>query len=214
MSIECLNRALKIQGLNPTQKLILVILANYADENNTCYPSYKHITKMIGLNTVKSVQQAVKHFVELGYLEIEHRTLDNGGFTSNRYHLKLPSVNKNPSTLQDTPHVSTTTTNTKDNTKDKIYSDTFKEFWKIYPRKIGRKTASRSFHKFDEKHYAKILYSVSLFAQENIATEERFIPHPTTWLNQERWLDYFELDEVGNVIRPKNKNKSLNNLAG
>jgi|TARA_Y100000033_G_scaffold1869_1_gene1658 hypothetical protein len=212
MSIECLNRALKIQGLNPTQKLILVILANYADENNTCYPSYKHLSKMIGLNTVKSVQQAVKHFVELGYIEIEHRTLDNGGFTSNRYHLKLPSVNKNPSTLQDTPHVSTTTTNTKDNTKIK-YSENFEWFWKVYPRKVSKKSAYKSFIKIDEKEHSRILYSVELFQKDNLQTEERFIPHATTWLNQERWMDYFETDNQG-VIRPKNKNKSLNNLAG
>ena len=99
-------------------------------------------------------------------------------------------------------------------TKTNTDSDSFIEFWKIYPRRIGRKTASKSFHKFDEKHYSKILYSTNLFARDNIGTEERFIPHPTTWLNQERWLDYFELDEVGNVIGPKEKLKSKNNLAG
>jgi len=32
MSIELLNKALKLEGLTPTKKLVLVILANYADE--------------------------------------------------------------------------------------------------------------------------------------------------------------------------------------
>ena len=45
MSIEFLNHALRVEGLPPTKKLILVILGNYADENGSCYPSYKHIAK-------------------------------------------------------------------------------------------------------------------------------------------------------------------------
>ena len=44
-------------------------------------------------------------------------------------------------------------------------------------------------------------------------TEEKFIPHPTTWLNQERWLDYFETDQYGCVVRAKPQ-KKINNLAG
>ena len=214
MSIECLNQALKINGLTPTKKFILVILSNYADVEGTCYPSYSHIAKIIGLKTTKGVRLAIKEFEELGYLRIEHRIAEHGGYTSNKYHLTLGGISDDPSISNDQSLVSSDTSNTKDKTKTNTDSDSFIEFWKIYPRRIGRKTASKSFHKFDEKHYSKILYSTNLFARDNIGTEERFIPHPTTWLNQERWLDYFELDEVGNVIGPKEKLKSKNNLAG
>ena len=215
MSIEYLNKSLKINGLTPTAKLVLVILANYADEKGSCYPSHKHIANMIGLKSKKSVQNYIKEFEKKNLLIIEHRRLDNGGYTSNRYTLTLDTTELHPMETSDTRVGLESSTNTKDKTKLNTDSDSFKEFWKIYPRRIGRKTASKSFHKFDEKHYAKIIYSVHLFARDNIATEERFIPHPTTWLNQERWLDYFELDEVGNVIRPKeNKSTNKNNLAG
>ena len=91
MSIECLNKALKIDGLTPTKKLVLVILANYADEKGTCYPSYKHIARVIGLETTRTIQNAIKEFEEMGLLRIERRKLDNGGYTSNRYHLTLKS---------------------------------------------------------------------------------------------------------------------------
>ena len=77
MSIECLNQALKITGLTPTKKFILVLLANYADEKGTCYPSYKLIAKSIGLKTHKGVQKTIKEFEQLGYLKIEHRFLEN-----------------------------------------------------------------------------------------------------------------------------------------
>jgi len=98
--------------------------------------------------------------------------------------------------------------NTKDDTKTiskNINDEYFKEFWKEYPRKIGKFQAKKSFGKFDEKNYSKIIYATKVFANENEATEEKFIPHPTTWLNQQRYLDY---------INKPIKNKTLNNLAG
>ena len=66
MSIECLNQALKIKGLTPTKKFILVLLANYSDERGSCYPSYRHIADTIGLKDTKGVQKAIKEFEELG----------------------------------------------------------------------------------------------------------------------------------------------------
>lgn len=208
MSIECLNKALKVNGLSPTKKLILVILGNYADEKGTCYPSYKHIAKLIGLNTTKTIQNAIKEFEQLGYLKVEHRKLENGGHTSNRYHLTLdnnPMVvdDHTPSVLVDKGQGSPITTNTKEDTKEYIHE--FELFWKHYPRKVGKYQASVSFAKYDEKHYSKIIYATKVFAQENLTTEERFIPHATTWLNQQRYLDFLE-----KTI----KNSTLNNLAG
>ena len=208
MSIECLNKALKINGLSPTKKLVLVILANYADEKGTCYPSYKHIAKMIGLGTTKTIQNAIKEFETLGYLKIEHRKLENGGFTSNRYHLTLnnnPMVIDNPTPVvsENTTQGSPKTNNTKEDTKEYIHE--FELFWKHYPRKVGKYQASVSFGKYDEKHYSKIIYATKIFAKENQTTEERFIPHATTFLNQQRYLDY---------LNKPNKDKTLNNLAG
>lgn len=216
MSIEYLNRALKVEGLTPTKKFILVILCNYADESGSCYPSYSHIAKIVGLKTNKGVRLAIKEFEELGFLRIEHRIADHGGYTSNRYHLLLDRISDDPSISVRERVGSSEINNTKEDTKTNTEDQAFVEFWKIYPRKVGRKSASKSFHKFDSKHYGKILYGVNLLARDCVGHEERFIPHATTWLNQERWLDYFELDEVGNVIGPKEQNKKLtqNQIAG
>lgn len=65
--------------------------------------------------------------------------------------------------------------------------DGFEQFWKIYPRRVGKGQARRAF--------ASALSKVSL--TDLIATlrgyefdpRERFQPHPATWLNGERWLD-------------------------
>ena len=68
MSIEALNKALNIQFENqtPTKRLILILLANYCDERNSCYPSYKHIAKLAGLKDTKHIATIIKECEQLG----------------------------------------------------------------------------------------------------------------------------------------------------
>lgn len=201
MSIECLNQAIKVEGLPPTKKLILILLANYADDQNSCYPSYKHIAKLVGLKTVKGIQKTIKEFEQMGLLRVEHRILENGSYTSNKYYLTLGGgVIKEPTPMNDTRVGSQTTNNTKDNTKT---NNQFEKFWKIYPRKIGKKTALQVFSKFDEKMIPKILHGTDCYAKEKINTEINYILHPTTFLRQERFMDY-----------ENQKERKITNLAG
>jgi hypothetical protein len=66
----------------------------------------------------------------------------------------------------------------------------FEEFWKAYPRKVARGSASRAFAKAVKKTSpATILEAVKLFAVSCAGKEPDFIPHAATWLNAERWSD-------------------------
>ena len=91
MSLHALNCALRYAGLSPTKKLVLVVLANYADETGSCYPSHKHIAEIVGLKDHKGVQKIIKGFEESGLLKVEKR-YNGGGQTSNRYHLNLTKM--------------------------------------------------------------------------------------------------------------------------
>jgi len=212
MSNDYVNKVKKLEGLKPTEKFILWVMADYADEKGSCYPSHGHIAQIIGLKTSKSVKLAIKKFVQLGLLTVKHRKIENGANTSNRYYLNPNMVIDNPRVLEEPTPSSSKTYNTPDNTKE-IYIEKFQIFWSIYPRKIGKKTANKTFCKYDEKHYDKILYGAQRFAEQTQGTQEKYIPHATTWLNQERWLDFFETDVTGCVTGVKQETK-INNLAG
>jgi hypothetical protein len=73
-------------------------------------------------------------------------------------------------------------------------SDHFQEFWRTYPKRVGKGAAVKA--------YAKALDSVggdalvildglrnAVQVWTTAGTEARFIPHPATWLNQGRWAD-------------------------
>jgi len=106
MSLECLNQSLKVKGLKPTEKLILVILANYADEHGSCYPSQQHIANITGLKDLKHIRKILHKFQDMGLIKIELRFQINGGNTSNRYHLSLGGGLQTPlGELTTAPHV-------------------------------------------------------------------------------------------------------------
>ena len=76
----------------------------------------------------------------------------------------------------------------------------FEEFWKEYPRKVGKGAAKRAFEKVIKTVTLETLVTAlrrqkcgSQWTRDN----GQYIPHPATWLNQQRWED--EVDGgVGN----------------
>lgn len=70
----------------------------------------------------------------------------------------------------------------------KIYrsNEEFDAFWHSYPRKVGKGAARKAYAKALLKTNSAVIAS----AVGRICVDEpEFIPHPATWLNQERWLD-------------------------
>jgi hypothetical protein len=79
----------------------------------------------------------------------------------------------------------------------------FDEFWSLYPRKIAKATARKAWAKLSPEQQLMAAKAIDTHCQYWSAkeTELEFIPHPATWLNQERWED--EL-----VIEPKKQKES------
>lgn len=218
MSIELLNIAIhKTEGLKPTEKLILIILANYADEKGSCYPSVKHIADICGLKDVKHIRTILRDFESKGLLRIESRRKADGGNLSNRYHLKIegcadtlppkhtpPLTGPHPPTLQ-----VSTPPNTKEDTKED--NNSFEEFWNLYPRKVGKHKAKEKYQKaVKETTHSELMKLTWRFAEEArfMKTEEKFILHCATYLNQRRYLDYKSDDYK------KKMKTNLNAIAG
>ena len=193
MSIQALSWSIKQNCDTPTTKLILVLLSNYCDENSSCYPSEKHLGKLVGVSD-RTVRRSLKWLSDNSLIQIKLRT-----GTSNRYYVSVDTDVLTPRTP--------TTINTKEDTKDK-YSVDFEKFWKIYPRKINKYATMQKF-KIAIRSYDidKLFRATTIFAQQvkNNNTEERFIPHGATWLTQKRYIDFETI---------KLKKNSLNKIAG
>ena len=71
--------------------------------------------------------------------------------------------------------------------------DSFSEFWSVYPRNYGKAQARKKFQIALKKATAQqIIGGARGYAKHcrDTGTEERFIKHAATWLNQECWTDH------------------------
>lgn len=92
----------------------------------------------------------------------------------------------------------------KENGRKKIdlQSERFDQFWSIYPKKVGKTAARKSWSKVspNKELFSKIISAVETAKQSKQWQKEngQFIPNPTTWLNQGRWDDEHDLSSSSN----------------
>jgi len=68
---------------------------------------------------------------------------------------------------------------------------TFEDFWQVYPRKVGKEAARRSWAKIKNKPLVleQIKAALSWQTKSEQWAKPQFVPHPATYLNQGRWQD-------------------------
>ena len=76
----------------------------------------------------------------------------------------------------------------------------FEQFWSIYPKKVDKKGSFRAFKNIPKlkEVFPGILQALEIQKQSAQWTKEhgQFIPNPTTYIHQERWLNVSETDET------------------
>ena len=63
----------------------------------------------------------------------------------------------------------------------------FDDFWKVYPRKVAKGAAAKAWRSAVKKADVEVI--VKAAEKYRWPDDPKFIPHPATWLNSERWAD-------------------------
>ena len=78
MSIRMISAAIDLE-LPPSEKLILILLANNAnDETGDCFPSQSYLAKRSGLS-LSTVNRVIKRLETVGFVDIIPQYRDDGG---------------------------------------------------------------------------------------------------------------------------------------
>lgn len=93
VSVKAINWALELE-LPPAKKLILVVLADYADDSGYSFPGADKIASRSSISK-RTLTRALAELEEDGYLVRERRNLVNGNRTSDGYRL-TPSGTDSP----------------------------------------------------------------------------------------------------------------------
>ena len=86
-----------------------------------------------------------------------------------------------------TPSLSLTLSPT-DTCSSKMNESDFDTFWESYPLRKKKKVVKAKFLKLDNGLLPKMLKAIEV-QKESEQWKKGFIPHPDTWINQERWED-------------------------
>ena len=103
MSWSALKWASETKVGNSTDKLVLIILANFTDAEDTCYPSHRKIAELAECST-DTVIRSLKRLTENKFIESQKRfqltSKNNQRQTSNIYKLNTPLHIATPPPMQ------------------------------------------------------------------------------------------------------------------
>ena len=181
---------------NSGQKFVLVMLANHCnDHTRQCNPSQKLLAEecSMGLSTLK---RHIASLEEAGYVETVNVFKDNVQ-KPNQYLLKFDTSPNRATPPSKSGYSPSPDWATEPEVKTRIEpvvqkNNYFDDFWKVYPRKTNKGFAKKVFEKLkvDDAMLTKMIQAIH--AQNKTVwkdKDQQYIPHPSTWLNGERWDD-------------------------
>jgi DNA-binding MarR family transcriptional regulator len=217
VSYETVGWAWRQEGLPSGEKVLLVALAEFADESWSCYPGQARLSAMTGLSP-RAVRDNLTRLEDRGLITRQHRHATEGyGRTSDRYRL-LPAdsaaysdfqpaesgtFKRQNLTFQAAESAGEVVREPKENLKNNPparerangrhpapSAQDFDLFWAAYPRRVAKQAAARVFGKQARAHGAAVIIAGArrLAADPNLPPAQ-YVPHPASWLNGGRWED-------------------------
>ena len=156
-----------------------------ASETSNCIPyDVKYLTDRVGFEVTEEI---ITTLIDSGLLlaSTASKTLAYDKKLSNLILSDLPNSSLLPLSVP------------KEGKESEKGEDNFASFWAVYPRKIGKGEARKSWHRIAPANglCEKICQQVSAASKTDQWQREggKYIPLPATWLNQSRWEDDYSL---------------------
>ena len=171
MSMTLMVKALKTKVGNPLRKLVLLKLADNANDQGECWPSYQYIADQCEMSK-RSVMLHISKLIEDGFLKKEHRLGGEKFNKSNLYTLMVgagdslgvvqeihpPSAGDSlgggagdsPRTYHSLEPISKPLDQSKI-AREELIQSSFDYWWKAYPTKTARKASLKKWQSITKK---------------------------------------------------------------
>lgn len=215
MSMLLMVKAMQSKVGNPLRKLVLLKLADNANDQGECWPSYQYIADQCEMSK-RSVMAHIDALIESGFLRKEHRLGGEKGNKSNLYTLRIPvagvvqeihypsagdslppSAGAAPRTSHSLETVIEPFVDSKKSTvADVSFQDNeFDRFWRNYPNKKAKQPAKRAFIRLVKgKRESQVRFYVDMILSYHLDCIDRSELgadklHAATLINEKRWED-------------------------
>lgn len=203
MTLQAMVGAIDLPDLAPNEKLLLIVLGNYADQAWECWPAIKRMAADTGMGT-RTITTTLGKLEERGLIHRSERWRKDGSRASNLIKLMfVPHANAAWGDDVDTaPPARNRRTPPSESAGhepiigsegDLVAREPFEEWWTIYPRKAAKKEARKAWGQMTPQinalTLAILMERTQLFADHVVGKDPEHIAHGATWLRGERWND-------------------------
>jgi hypothetical protein len=232
VSVQAITKALEVRGVSASEKLLLLVLANYADENFRCWPSQSRLADETGL-TDRTIRAVLASLEGRGLLSRQPRSRRDGSQGTDIITLALDGHRKSlpPETVSTgnrrTDHRKSTTgspeavsalttfepsltviepSNAREPAGRKPYPEGFEAVWKAYPHTPGRSSKPESaklWSKLPPEEKSSLLGAIAQFsAKVETICGGKGAPDMAVWLRQGKHLSWIEAEQAKPAIVP------------
>ncbi|WP_181708722.1 helix-turn-helix domain-containing protein [Chthonobacter rhizosphaerae] len=203
----------------PGQKLVLLALADCADDMGRCWPSQKKLAEKTSF-VLRTVQSHLEWLTEQGFLQRKHRSNRSGYRTSDEYQINLRANSacrdeglRANSACDQVQNLHVYIDETSIETSVLCIDKEFEELWKSFPLKKGRKEADAAYRKARKR---------TPFDQIKTGLQAYIVSKPdwqqwkmlSSWLNAERWTDEYAPPPKKEARQAVNREDELNKAMG
>jgi len=202
MSVRSMARVWESSQHAGSELLMLLAIADFSDDDGNAYPAVATLAAKCRMKP-RNCQYILRTLEQSGELSIRPNQGPSG---SNLYRINFGALGvQHGAGVQQSARRGATqcvegvqsvaykpsVNRQQPSTRERLSADdSFANFWKAYPRKVGKGAAEKLWKKLKPD-----LTTVLQAIQRATATDQwrkdggQFIPNPATWLNQKRWLD-------------------------
>lgn len=192
------------ENLSALEKVILIEIDSLDTEENHCYASNKYLAEFCRCSEIK-VSQAIKKFLELGYIEqisfdgrtriLRSRLKDCLSQTYKKYKADLKKILPNNKENNIENNIEDNKEKNIKKEKNSLLIEEFEAIWARYPRHEGKQNALKSYIKARHEgvDMVTIKDAVESYRRmcESERREKRYIKQGSTWFNQRSWEDEY-----------------------
>lgn len=153
--------------------------------------SLRHISEQTGVG-LQRVRTAIKRFSDENMIDtkLTHGKSMISLCNFDKYQNPNNAANTLPTQQQHTANTQKKQGNKETREYTSSGDDGFENFWSNVPRKIGKGAARKAYATAIKKTTPdKLLDGMKRHSAAMKGKDPQFIPHPSTWLSGERWLD-------------------------
>lgn len=192
--------------LNDSHKVLFSEITALTNATGECWASNEYLANLYGVS-ISTISRRISDLKKYGYITVELR-YKKGTKEIDKRILKLAHtytqncVGGIGKSVQDPIRkiAQENTTSKSNNTSINNISELFNEFYDLYPKKVNKTKAKKTFDKVvtNEDIFKAIMNDLKKRKRYPnwIKDDGQFIPHPTSYLNGQRWLDEYKTEGV------------------